>query len=521
MKRKLAYTVGNKRVEREYSYIPARYILAAFITIFEILAILAVVVLLCYIVPYFYLAALVTQICCVVRIISSDDNPDYKIPWLLFVLILPIAGFMLYLLFYSRKLKPKYLRRMNELKTRGYSQEDGAALTRLRAKNERAYLQASMLRQLADARLFEGTKTTYFPLGEKAWTSLLADLKTAERFIYVEYFIIEQGAFWNSVLALLTEKAKQGVEIKVLYDDIGCMTTLPGNYAKQLKKSGIEGAPFARLKGAADGEFNNRNHRKILVIDGRIGYTGGVNIADEYVNLKPRFGHWKDSAIRLEGEAVRELTRLFLIDFGMSVRKPPTPREDYYPALPASDDGGYCIPFGDGPRPLYRRRVAQSLLCDMIAGAKKFVYITTPYLIIDNALCQTIESAALKGVSVKLITPRIPDKKLVFGLTRSFYPRLLAAGVEVYEYEAGFIHAKNYLVDGEIGVIGTVNLDYRSLVHHFENGVWLYESSCLRAMQEDIESTLSRCIRITEKNVKPNLFARAFRSVARIFAPLM
>ena len=287
----------------------------------------------------------------------------------------------------------------------------------------------------------------------------------------MEYFIIEEGTFWNSILEILKKKAAVGVEVKVLYDDIGCMMTLPGDYYKTLKSYGIEARPFSRLRGNADSEFNNRSHRKIMVIDGKIGYTGGVNIADEYINEIVKFGHWKDTAIRLEGEAVWELTKLFLVDFGINVKKLLAARNDWYPVQRNNSAQGYIIPFGDGPHPIYERRVGKSVIQNMLSSATRYAWITSPYLIIDNDLCTTFENTALRGVDVRIIVPHIPDKKLVFGMTRSFYHRLMAAGVKIYEYEPGFIHAKSYLVDDDYAMIGTINLDYRSLVHHFENGV--------------------------------------------------
>lgn len=521
MKKKIIYNVNGKRIEKEYNFIPVRYILAALITLLEVLAIIGMVIALCYYVPYFYIAAWVTEIVCVIRIISSDDNPEYKIPWLLFVLILPIAGFMLYFIFYSRKLSKKYVKRSRELKSWGYVLNDRSLHDALRSENATAQRQANMLCRISEGHLYTDTKQTYFSLGEEMWKSLLADLKRARRFIYMEYFIIEQGVFWDSILDILKEKAKNGVEVKVLYDDIGCMSTLAGDYSKTLKEYGIEGIPFSRLKGAADGEFNNRSHRKITVIDGFVAYTGGVNIADEYINEVVRFGHWKDTAIRLEGEAVWELTRLFLIDFGINAKTLPARREDWYPHNPQGQEKGYLIPFGDGPKPIFERRVGQNVIRNMIASATKYVYITTPYLIIDNELCQALESAALRGVGVKLITPHVPDKKLVFGITRSFYTRLMGAGVEIYEYEPGFIHAKNYLVDGEYGMIGTINLDYRSLVHHFENGVWMYRCACLKDMEKDFLETMKKSIPVTEENVKANLLQRGVRAVGRIFSALL
>lgn len=239
----------------------------------------------CCFIPYFYLAAWATEIACVIRIIASDDNPDYKIPWLLFVLILPIAGFMLYFLFYNRTLQKRFIRRLQMLKDRGYKKEDSMLFDALKKQSPTAAAQAKMLVGIAETHLFTDTKQTYFPLGEDMHAAMLDDLRNAQAFIYMEYFIIEEGRFWNSILEILKEKAASGVEVRVLYDDIGCMSTLPGDYHKQLRSFGIRAVPFSRMKGNADSEFNNRSHRKILVIDGRIGYTGGVNIADEYIML--------------------------------------------------------------------------------------------------------------------------------------------------------------------------------------------------------------------------------------------
>ncbi len=520
MKRTYTYNTGNKTVEREINYIPVRYIIAMLLTVLEVLSIIGVVVALCYFVPYFYLAAWLTEIGCVIKIISSDDNPDYKVPWLLFVLILPIAGFMLYLIFASRTLKKKYVRRLHDLGALAYERNDSAEFAKLKEENHAVHNGAKMLCEIADCALFDNTKTTYFPLGEDMMAAMLQDLKKAEKFIYMEYFIIEEGKFWNAILDILKEKAAAGVEVKVAYDDIGCMSTLPGNYAKILGSYGIEATPFSRLRGNADSEFNNRSHRKITVIDGLVGYTGGVNIADEYINEIERFGHWKDTGLRLEGEGVYELTKLFLVDFGINVKKVPQPAHELYPAANTVAKG-YVIPFGDGPKPLYRRRVGKSVIQNILANATRYMYMTTPYLIIDNDLCTSIENAALRGVDVKIIVPHIPDKKLVFGMTRSFYPRLMRAGVEIYEYEPGFIHAKSYLADDDCAMIGTINLDYRSLVHHFENGVWLYRADCIKDLKRDMEETLGKCIHVTEDMLATNVFVRFFRAVVRIFAPLL
>lgn len=522
MKKKITVIDAHgERVERVVTYIPLRYILAILFSVAEVLAVIGVVVLLCIHIPYFYLAAALTQFFCVLRLLSSDDNADYKLPWLLFVLILPIAGFMLYFMFYSRKLRPRFVRRLSELSDKSYRWKDEEALASLAAESESAHAQAKLLCRTAATHVFRNTKMTYYPLGRELFAPLLSDLKKAERFIFMEYFIIEEGVFFNAILDVLKEKARAGVEVRVLYDDIGCMRTLPGNYDKILARYGIEATPFSRLRGQADSEFNNRNHRKITVIDGRVGYTGGINLADEYIGEVLRFGHWKDVGLRLEGDAVAELTKLFLIDFGISVKRAPGAKHDYFPLHTCDGGGAYVVPFGDGPRPIYPRAVGKDLILAMLAGAKESVHITTPYLIIDNELCHALENAALRGVSVKLILPHIPDKRLIHAMSRTFYPRFLDAGVEVYEYTPGFIHAKNYIVDGDTAMTGTINLDYRSLVHHFENGVWMYRASVIADMEADFERTLAECRRIEKDKLKPSLSERFTVALVKVFSPLL
>ena len=521
MKKTITYDVNRKTVKREVNYIPVRYIIAVLIMLFEVAAVIGIVIAMCAYVPYFYLLAWATEIGVVIRIIASDDNPDYKVPWLLFVMIVPIAGFMLYFLFYSRKLQKKFIKRLDNLKRHSYKQNDSELLDRLRDENPTAASQAKMLCKIADTHLFTNTKQEYFPLGEDMHRRLLDDLEAAEKFIYLEYFIIEEGKFWNSILDILKHKAAAGVEVKVLYDDIGCMMTLPGDYCKTLESFGIDAVPFSRLRGNADSEFNNRSHRKITVIDGKIGYTGGVNIADEYINETVRFGHWKDTAIRLEGEAVWELTKLFLVDFGINEKERFFTGHELYPAQPELSEDGYVIPFGDGPNPIYDRRVGKSVIQNMLNSATRYMWMTSPYLIIDNDLCTDIENAALRGVDVRIIVPHIPDKKLVFGMTQSFYHRLMAAGVKIYEYEPGFIHAKSYLADDEYAMIGTINLDYRSLVHHFENGVWMYRCASIPALKADMEETMEKSIEVTSAMLKTGLLTRVIRSVVRIFAPML
>lgn len=521
MKRQVTYRVGSKTVRREYRHIPMRFIIAVLISLAETLAVIGIVAALCYHIPLFYLAAVLTQTVCIVRIVASDDNPDYKVPWLLVVLVLPLAGFMLYFMFYSRKLKRKFIKRRRLLRERAYRRDDGELLDFLQRQDTVAHAQATMLKSIADAHLFTDTDVRYFASGEQLFPDLVDDLKGAASFIYIESFIIEQGVFWNTILDILKQKAADGVEVKVLYDDIGCMKTLPGHYFKTLQRFGIHALPFSILKGNADSEFNNRNHRKITVIDGKIGYTGGINLADEYINRVERFGYWKDCAVRLEGEAVWELTRLFLEDFGINAKQLPPPRTDWYVTQPPKADRGYLIPFGDGPNPIYPRQVGKSVIQNLLYGAKRYIYMTTPYLIIDNDLCTDIENTALRGVEVRIAVPHIPDKKTVFEITRSYYPRLMAAGVRIFEYLPGFIHAKSYLADDVYAMVGTINLDYRSLAHHFENGVWMYRCPCLEALKQDMEQVFAQSVEITPPMLKVGVWKRLFRALVRVFAPML
>lgn len=520
----------NKRAEKRkflpevtLKLIPPRYVFAFTLTILKFLLIIGVVLWLIYKIRYFYFLVLLTQFVCVIKIISSDTNPDYKVPWLLFVLILPVVGFMLYFVFSKTTLKRKYVKKFKTLKGLDYEHSDQADVLALKQENLTAYNMANLIKKISGANLFTDTTAEYFSSGEEYKNSLILDIKSAEKFIYLEFFIIKKGKFWKEVYDALKEKAISGVEVKIVYDDIGCMHALPTRYHKALKRAGIKAVPFSRLKGEANSDFNNRSHRKIVVIDGKISYTGGINIGDEYINLTSRLGHWKDVGVKLVGGATKELTKLFLIDYAINSKLLDNSDTKHYPSIVNASNtkaNGYVIPFGDGPKPLYEYSVGKSVIQAMLYSAKKYAYITTPYLIIDNDTCQTIEDASLRGVKVKIIVPGVPDKKLVNYLTKSYYDRLMKAGVEIYEYEKGFIHAKSYLIDGEYALLGTINLDYRSLEHHFENGVWFYGSPIIRDIEEDFNESLSKSVKVGEKGKKQSALKRIICALLKVFSPL-
>lgn len=520
MKKNIRVYENGKYIEKAINYIPTRYIISILLTIFEIAMIIAIMFVLAIYIPYFYLAIFITVVGVVIQIIGSNENPDYKVPWLLFVIVLPIVGVMLYFIFHQRKLPKKYFKRIKGF-NESLEYQDSDNMYELTQNNPLIATQALQLSRIASTHLYKDTKITYFDIGEKMYESIIEEIGKAKSFIFLEYFIIEEGTFWNSILEILKQKAREGVEVKVVYDDIGCMNTLPGNYYKRLKEYNVDALPFSKLKGQADGEFNNRSHRKILVVDGNVGFTGGVNIADEYINQRMVYGHWKDAGIKLEGKAVNELTKLFLSDYYINIKKDVDINFKKYYVSKEITNESYVIPFGDGPNPIYEKQVGKSVIMNMLNHASKYVYITTPYLIIDNELMRCLENTALRGVDVRIIVPHIPDKKLVFEMTKSNYQILIKSGVKIYEYLPGFVHAKSYVSDDKLAMIGTINLDYRSLTHHFENGVWIYNDSVIKDIKQDYINTLEKSKLMNEQQYKDNLIKRFIRSIVRIFSPLL
>ena len=523
MKRSIKiYTAKDKYTDKVINYIPLRYIVAILVTILEIVGIIGSVALLAIYVPYFYIALFVTEFVSIIALVVSNDNPDYKIAWLFFVVTLPLVGLMLYLIFHKRTLPKRTFKKLAYFKN-SYSYNDQNTLDSLNKENDLIATHAKCLCKISNAHLYQNTKLTYYSLGESMHKAILEELKKAEKFILLEYFIIEEGIFWNSILDILKEKSQQGIEVKVVYDDIGCMGTLPGRYYKTLKKKyNIDAVLFSKLRGQADGEFNNRSHRKILVIDGKVGFTGGINIADEYINQNDRLGHWKDTGIKLQGKSVNELTKLFLTDYYLNVKQQFEINFDkYYCAEDTLKVNNYVIPFGDGPRPIYNDPVGKTAIMNLLNQSKKYVYITTPYLIVDNEMMRTIENTAKRGVDVRIILPHIPDKKFVFRITKSNYQLLIKSGVKIYEYSPGFIHAKSYISDDKYGIIGTINLDYRSLTHHFENGVWIYKDSIIIDMKKDFEETLTKSEYMNDKPYKNKLHSRLIDTLIKIFSPLL
>ena len=518
MKKKITvYDKEHNRIEKTINYLPIRYTISILLSIFSILFIVFGVVYLSYKYVFFGYLSYVLQIIVVISIVCMNDNPDYKVPWLLIVIILPIVGYMCYFLFYRRKLSKKYINKLNELDS-SLSFDDSKTLDLIADNLIKSQLVS--LKNISNTHVYQNTNIDFLSTGEKYFDSIVNDLKKAKSFIFIEYFIIENGVFWNKILEILKTKVKENVDVKIIYDDIGCMSKLPGNYYKILEKYGIECVVFGKLKGTANSEFNHRSHRKIVVIDGKIGYTGGVNLADEYINIGSKFGHWSDSGLRLEGVAVNELTRLFLRDFYSQTKKSNDRLKQYYIDYRKENDS-FIIPFGDGPKPIYNEQVGKTVIMNILNQSTKYVYITTPYLIIDNELTNCIINTVKRGVDVRIIVPHIPDKKIVFSITKSTYIYLIEHGVHIYEYLPGFIHSKIYISDDVIGMIGSINLDYRSLVHSFENGILIYKDLELLEIKKEFNELLNHSEYMNKVGNLKKPYLTIVRILAKIFSPLL
>ena len=380
-----------------------------------------------------------------IHLINRDANPEYKLTWLV-VLMIPLAGVIIYFLFYDRRLSVKEIR----ILVGSHEQLHSFEGEELKISEESPHYGKVKALLYADplARIYSRTSSTFFEEGEDYFDALIEDLQGAKKYIYLEYYIIERGKLWDRIHDILKQKASEGLDVRVLYDDIGCMQTLPSYYEYVLRSEGIKAYRFGRVTPKLSSVHNNRDHRKIAVIDGVIGYTGGVNIADEYANIKEKYGHWKDGGIRISGDGAEGLLRLFLSAWDFTVGE----NTDYARAFADREtcvegDGGLYIPFGSGPAPVYSQKVGKNLLLNIINQATRYVYITTPYLIIDHELTEAICKASLRGVKVKIITPGIADKRIVKVMTKSAYPYLMKHGVEIYEYLPGFIHEKTLISD--------------------------------------------------------------------------
>lgn len=468
----------------------------------------------------------VLSILVVLYIIRRNDNPAVKLAWIVVILLFPLFGGLLYLYIGGKKPVHRMRKKMESTleESAKYLVFDPEIQKNLNEEDSVAAGQVYYMEKQSGFPACRNSEATYFPSGEECFESMLEDLKKAERYIFLEYFIIEEGIMWNSILKILEEKVKEGLDVRVMYDDVGSIFVLPSHYDRILREKGIKCVVFNRYIPLLSTVFNNRDHRKILVIDDKAAYTGGINFADEYINEKQRFGYWKDNGVRLCGKAVHSMTMMFLqmwntfavdkMDYNRFLY-----REETYIKNIGKTTDGIVLPYSD--HPLDSECVGENVYLNLINNAVHYIYFFTPYLIIDNELITALILAAKRGVDVRIITPGIPDKKMVFLATQSYYQQLVEGGVQIFQFRPGFVHSKVAVCDDKFATVGTINLDYRSLYFHFENGVYLYQCPAVLDIKNDILNTLEDCTNITKELCRKNMFFQLVQGVLRIFAPLL
>ena len=507
---------------RKFRLLMSKYGFSIAIILIELFLVFGIILYMSQIAPIIWVTLVfLISVATVIAIVNRSMSPESKVTWLI-VTFVPVFGPLLYLMFGERRLSKKELKQLQELNSIAFHENNGRQLhLQLQETDKSAYgIINALLHMDSNAEVYDHTDSQFFANGEEMWQQMLEDLKRAEKFIFLEYYIVDEGLMWDSILEILEEKAAQGVEVKMLYDDIGCMVTLPGDYTVHLRSKGIDAHKFNKVIPRMTVAYNNRDHRKILVIDGQISYTGGINLADEYINHIERFGHWKDSGIRIDGPATQAFTRLFLMNWYIN-RGEISDFDQYHLENQTRFGSGLCIPYGSGPKPIYKTKVGKIVYQNLINQAEDFVYITTPYLIIDYDLTEDIKNAAMRGVDVRIVTPHIPDKKLIQLITRGAYPDLLSAGVRIFEYTPGFIHSKQMIVDDRFAAVGTINLDYRSLVHHYENAVLLYKTESIADIRKDFEGIFEQSQEIFSDTINPTWYQMMIKEVTQLFAPML
>ena len=478
---------------------------------------------------YIYLARYSLQIEILLRVISLlfvflffkdsrklSNNLFYIVLFILF----PVLGSLLFVLFSNNIFGSRLVRNINKNAniTKDYLKQDAKVLELISDEDKNIYPQVQYISNHGGYPIYTNNKIDYFKSGEEAFVDIIKELKNAKKYIFMEYFIIGLGTMWDQVLDILKQKVSEGVEVKIIYDDVGSLQSLPKGYDLELEKIGIKCICFNKFNFIFKMIFNNRDHRKILVIDGIVSYTGGINIADEYINVIERFGYWKDNCIKIKGEASWTFTVAFLKMWNVC-RHLGKSFNLYKPEYKKYNNNGFVAPYCSNP--LKKDSIGEGVYLNMINHSSKYLYIMTPYLIIDNDMIKSLINAKKRGVDVKIMTPGIPDKKIVYSVTKSNYDVLLKNGIEIYEYSPGFLHSKMFLADDIVASIGTINLDYRSLDQHFECSVFIYNDDVLNKIKEDALETLSVSKKVTLKSNKVGIIKSIYRGILKVFAPLL
>lgn len=471
--------------------------------------------------PHFLGAGVIISIIAVLYLTNCPMNPNAKITWLILMVATPVFGSLL--LIYTRSdIGHRALKKRTDkaiCMTSGMIPQSEEVRAELKEKNPGISRLSEYVARSGCHPVFGDTRVTYFPSGEAKYEALLRELKKAEKFIFLEYFIIEEGKMWDSVLDILESKAADGVEVRLIYDGTCEFTTLPHDYPKKLKKMGIQCKIFAPITPFVSTHYNYRDHRKIVVIDGRIAFNGGVNLADEYINIGSRYGHWKDSAVMIEGSAADSFTLMFLQMWGTDELCADCDRFLFSTSDKCGGEG-FVIPFGDCP--VDSDKTGERVYMDILNRATEYVHIMSPYFVIDSEMEAAIRFAAERGVDVSLVLPGIPDKKGAWALAKTHYKALLDSGVRIYEYEPGFVHSKVFVADSREAVVGTINLDYRSLYHHFECAVYMAYTECIKDIESDFDNTRSKCTEVTYETIrKEKLLVKIKGIILKLVAPLM
>ncbi len=472
---------------------------------------------------FFNIGASILSLIIVIHLNASGDRSVYKLPWTMLLLIFPIFGSFFYVIFTYQQASRKFSKQIVSIRrdSQNLYFAPGNILDQAVKAMPECAPQIKYLQETNGFPVYAHTETEYLSPAEVKWHRLLEEMKKAEKYIFLEYFIIDEGVMWDSILNILKEKAAEGVDCRVLYDDMGCLFYLKENYAHELAKYGIKCAPFNPFRPLLTAKQNNRDHRKIAVIDGKVAFTGGINLADHYINIYEYRGYWKDASVLVRGEAAWSFTLMFLQMWGLTTEE----TVDYMSFYPWKDSPcpiesqGYVLPYHDSP--MDDERVGRNVYVQMINNAKDYVYIMTPYLIIDDSITDALALAAKSGVNVGIITPQRSDSFLVHMTTRSYYRELIKSGVKIYEYTQGMIHSKTIIADDKMGVVGTMNLDFRSLYLHFECGAWMYGTQAIADLKHDFITVLKSCHAITEDECKTNFVLTIFQNLLRLFAPLM
>lgn len=498
-----------------------RVAIIAFSIILQLLFLLAMLAYLRDYSQLFYGVGILISILATLWIVYNDSNPAYKIAWIIPISLMPIFGGLFYLSFGGNQLSKKEKARMKQIDevTKEKLLKRPDIIEEINITNIHAAQQARYIQEFGPYPIYKAQVTEYFKIGEDNFIRMKEELNKAEKFIFMEYFIIEEGVMWNEILNILIHKVNKGVDVRVIFDDLGCLLKLPEHYEKKLRQNGIKCCVFNPLIPIISSKYNTRDHRKITVIDGHTAFTGGINLADEYINEVKKFGHWKDMGLMVKGEVVWSFTVMFLslwdyLTSTVSDYNQYTCTEEF------KGEQGYVQPYSENP--LDNEGVGENVYLNLINKAERYVYITTPYLIIDSEMVTALCNASKNGVDVKIITPGKPDKWYVHHVSRSYYEQLVKSGVTILEYTPGFMHGKNFVVDDQYAVVGTINMDFRSLYLHFECGVWMYQTPTVLEVKSDFVETEKVCRKIEEKDFNHiGVFRILIGLILRLFAPLM